>query len=49
MVSEFFFPLNVAVSQMRPVQSALTDLEHVTSPVCHKLYLPLKYQQRERE
>ena len=52
----FFFPsispslsLNVAVSQMRPVQSALTDLEHVTSPVCHKPYLPLNLQQRERE
>lgn len=33
---------------MRPAQSALTDLEHVRSPVCHKLYLPLCKQPRKK-
>lgn len=35
--------------KMRPVQSAVTDLEHVTNPVCHKPHLPVRQQVTEGE
>lgn len=35
--------------KMRPVQSAVTDLEHVTNPVCHEPHLPVRQLATEGE
>lgn len=35
-------PSMMLLVKMRPVQSAVTDLEHVTNPVCREPHLPVR-------